>query len=97
MFYWRIELCNTVPLKGAFRTFLNVFRYITFRTGGARVTGALFVFLFGPWIIDHLRIRQGKGQPSRTDGPESHLLTQLCTPTRGGLVRLSGLVVSTLP
>ena len=43
------------------RTVLNVFRYITFRTGGAIVTGALFVFLFGPWIIDHLRIRQGKG------------------------------------
>ena len=52
-----------------FRGLLNVFRYITFRTGGAMVTGALFVFLFGPWIIDHLRLRQGKGQPIRTDGP----------------------------
>src|SRR5213595_1857135 len=63
MFYWLIELSNTVPGMGMFRTFLNVFRYITFRTGGAMVTGALFVFLFGPWIIDHLRLRQGKGQP----------------------------------
>src|SRR5229473_2632468 len=96
MFYWLIELSNTVPFMGAFRTFLNVFRYITFRTGGAMVTGALFVFLFGPWIIDHLRIRQGKGQPIRTDGPQSHLLTKIGTPTMGGLMILSGLVVSTL-
>src|SRR3984893_9806112 len=96
MFYWLIDLSNTVPGMGMFRTFLNVFRYITFRTGGAMVTGALFVFLFGPWIIDHLRIRQGKGQPIRTDGPQSHLLTKIGTPTMGGLMILSGLVVSTL-
>src|ERR1700712_2108405 len=96
MFYWLIELSNTVPGLGVFRTFLNVFRYITFRTGGAVVTGALFVFLFGPWIIDHLRIRQGKGQPIRTDGPQSHLVSKKGTPTMGGLMILSGLVVSTL-
>src|SRR3979490_467456 len=96
MFYWLIDLSNTVPGLGVFRTFLNVFRYITFRTGGAMVTGALFVFLFGPWIIDHLRIRQGKGQPIRTDGPQSPLLTKIGTPTMGGLMILSGLVVSTV-
>ena len=96
MFYWLIDLSNTVPGLGMFRTFLNVFRYITFRTGGAMVTGALFVFLFGPWIIDHLRLRQGKGQPIRTDGPQSHLVTKKGTPTMGGLMILSGLVVSTL-
>src|ERR1700690_775262 len=96
MFYWLIDLSNTVPGLGAFRTFLNVFRYITFRTGGAMVTGALFVFLFGPWIIDHLRLRQGKGQPIRTDGPQSHLITKVGTPTMGGLMILSGLVVSTV-
>src|SRR3954453_16957282 len=96
MFYWLIELSNTIPGMGVFRTFLNVFRYITFRTGGAMVTGALFVFLFGPWIIDHLRLRQGKGQPIRTDGPQSHLVTKKGTPTMGGLMMLSGLVVSTL-
>jgi phospho-N-acetylmuramoyl-pentapeptide-transferase len=60
------------------------------------VTGALFVFLFGPWIIDHLRLRQGKGQPIRSDGPQSHLLTKKGTPTMGGLMILSGLVVATL-
>ena len=95
MFYWLIDLSNTVPGLGVFRSFLNVFRYITFRTGGAMVTGALFVFMFGPWIIDHLRIRQGKGQPIRTDGPQSHLAKK-GTPTMGGLMILSGLVVSTL-
>src|ERR1700761_3015625 len=91
MFYWLIDLSNTVPGLGIFRSFLNVFRYITFRTGGAMVTGALFVFLFGPWIIDHLRIRQGKGQPIRSDGPQSHLVTKKGTPTMGGLMILSGL------
>src|ERR1700749_2036512 len=95
MFYWLIELSNTFPGFGAVRTVLNVFRYITFRTGGAVVTGALFVFLFGPWIIDHLRIRQGKGQPIRTDGPQSHLAKK-GTPTMGGLMILSGLTVGTL-
>src|SRR5205809_7494528 len=96
MFYWLIELSNTFPSLGVFRTFLNVFRYITFRTGGAVATGALFVFLFGPWIIDHLRLRQGKGQPIRTDGPKSHILTKAGTPTMGGLMILLGIMVSTL-
>src|ERR1700751_2566903 len=96
MFYWLIELSNTFPPGfGWLRTLLNVFRYITFRTGGAVATGALFVFLFGPWIIDHLRIRQGKGQPIRSDGPQSHLMKK-GTPTMGGLMILSGLVVSTI-
>jgi phospho-N-acetylmuramoyl-pentapeptide-transferase len=95
MFYWLIDLSNTVPGLGIFRSFLNVFRYITFRTGGAMVTGALFVFMFGPWIIDHLRLRQGKGQPIRTDGPQSHLVKK-GTPTMGGLMILSGLLVSTV-
>src|SRR6201997_5134058 len=95
MFYWLIELSNTFPGLAPLRTLLNVFRYITFRTGGAVATGALFVFLFGPWIIDHLRLRQGKGQPIRTDGPQSHLAKK-GTPTMGGLMILSGLVVSTV-
>ena len=75
---------------------LNVFRYITFRTGGATMTALVFVFLFGPAIIAALRVRQGKGQPIRADGPQSHLLTKKGTPTMGGLMILSGLLVSTL-
>ncbi len=75
---------------------LNVFRYITFRTGGAIMTALLFVFLFGPKIISSLRVRQGKGQPIREDGPEGHLLTKKGTPTMGGLMILSGALVAAL-
>src|SRR5213082_1883800 len=75
---------------------LNVFRYITVRTGGAAATALFFVFFFGPRIISALRLKQGKGQPIRTDGPQSHLLTKKGTPTMGGLMILSGLLVSTL-
>jgi phospho-N-acetylmuramoyl-pentapeptide-transferase len=75
---------------------LNVLRYITFRTGGAMITALVFVFLFGPAIIDHLRLKQGKGQPIRTDGPQSHLVTKKGTPTMGGLMMLFGIVASTL-
>jgi phospho-N-acetylmuramoyl-pentapeptide-transferase len=75
---------------------LNIFRYITFRTGGATATGLLIVFLFGPWMISLLRLRQGKGQPIREDGPQSHLLTKRGTPTMGGLMILAGVLISTL-
>lgn len=81
--------------SGAFGA-LNVFRYITFRTVGATVTAMFFVFFFGPTIIASLRMRQGKGQPIRADGPESHLLTKKGTPTMGGLMILSGVLVATL-
>jgi phospho-N-acetylmuramoyl-pentapeptide-transferase len=74
---------------------LNIFRYITFRTGAALITSALLVFLFGPAIIQSLKIRQGKGQPIRADGPESHFL-KAGTPTMGGLIILSGMLASSL-
>ena len=89
MFYWLTELSDKV-------SFFNVFRYITFRTGGSIVTALVFVFLFGGPIIDLLRIKQGKGQPIRSDGPQSHLVSKKGTPTMGGLMILSGLLVSTL-
>src|ERR1700689_2551564 len=95
MFYWLIDLSNTVPALAFLHSLLNVFRYITFRTGGAMVTGGLFVFLLGPWTIDPLRLRQGTGQPIRSDGPQSHLVKK-GTPTMGGLMILSGLLVSTV-
>ena len=75
---------------------LNLFRYITFRTAGATGTALLFVLFFGPAIIAALRLKQGKGQPIREDGPQSHLLTKKGTPTMGGLMILSGVIVSTL-
>ncbi|GHE46900.1 phospho-N-acetylmuramoyl-pentapeptide-transferase [Camelimonas fluminis] len=88
MLYWLADYSTSFSA-------LNVFRYITFRTGGAIATGLFFVFLFGPAIIASLRIRQGKGQPIRTDGPLSHL-SKKGTPTMGGLMILSGVIVSTL-
>src|SRR5882757_4163638 len=89
MLYYLIELSDKFSL-------FNVFRYITFRTVGAMITALVFVFMFGPWIIDHLRLRQGKGQPIRSDGPQSHLVTKKGTPTMGGLIMLFGIVVSTI-
>ncbi|EKF43397.1 phospho-N-acetylmuramoyl-pentapeptide-transferase [Nitratireductor indicus] len=73
----------------------NVFRYITFRTGAALITSALIVFLFGPMIIASLRVRQGKGQPIRADGPQTHF-KKAGTPTMGGLMILSGILGSCL-
>ena len=75
---------------------LNVFRYITYRTAGAVATSLFFVFWLGPAAISSLRIRQGKGQPIRTDGPQSHILTKRGTPTMGGLMILAGFLASTL-
>jgi phospho-N-acetylmuramoyl-pentapeptide-transferase len=89
MLYWLTAFSDTFSV-------LNVFRYITFRTGGAMMTALIFVFLFGPAIINSLRLMQGKGQPIREDGPASHLVTKRGTPTMGGLMILSGLVFSTL-
>jgi phospho-N-acetylmuramoyl-pentapeptide-transferase len=74
----------------------NLFRYITFRTGGAMVTSLIISFLVGPALIRWLRRYQGYGQPIRTDGPESHLLTKKGTPTMGGFLILLALVLSTL-
>jgi phospho-N-acetylmuramoyl-pentapeptide-transferase len=74
----------------------NLFRYITFRTGGATITALVFVFMFGPLIIRLLKIKQGKeGQPIRIDGPQTHFAKK-GTPTMGGLMILSGVIVSTL-
>lgn len=83
-----------VELSDTFSIF-NVFRYITFRTGGALITSAFIVFLFGPTIIDLLRVRQGRGQPIRADGPQTHF-KKAGTPTMGGLMILSGIFGSSL-
>ena len=75
--------------------FFNLFRYITFRAGGAFFTALLFGFLFGRPLIEMLRLRQKKGQPIRDDGPQTHF-AKAGTPTMGGLLILSALTVSTL-
>ncbi len=88
MLIWLVELSE-------YFKFLNLFRYITFRAGAALFTSALIVFLFGPAIINSLRIRQGKGQPIRADGPQTHF-KKAGTPTMGGLMILAGIVGASL-
>jgi phospho-N-acetylmuramoyl-pentapeptide-transferase len=84
-----------VPLADEFAVF-NVFRYLTFRTGGAILTALVVSFVVGPGLIRMLKSKQAGGQPIRDDGPESHLLTKRGTPTMGGFLILLALVLSTL-
>ena len=75
---------------------LNVFRYLTFRTGGAIITALIISFLFGPPLINALKKHQSVGQPIRDAGPEGHLLTKKGTPTMGGFLILLALSLATL-
>ncbi|WP_127114087.1 phospho-N-acetylmuramoyl-pentapeptide-transferase [Shimia sediminis] len=88
MLYWLTALSDGGD-------FFNLFRYITFRAGGAFLTALLFGFVFGRPLINVLRKRQGKGQPIREDGPEGHF-EKAGTPTMGGLLIVGALVTSTL-
>ncbi len=83
------------PLADEFQIF-NLFRYLTFRSGGAVLTALLISFIVGPRMIRWLRVKQQGGQPIREDGPESHLLTKKGTPTMGGLMMLFAVSVATL-
>ena len=83
------------PLADEFQIF-NLFRYLTFRSGGAVLTALLISFIVGPRLIRWLRVKQQGGQPIREDGPESHLLTKKGTPTMGGLMMLFAVSVATL-
>ena len=83
-----------VPLAGEYQ-FFNLFRYITFRTGGATITALLISLLCGPAMIRWLKDHQAEGQPIRSDGPETHL-AKIGTPTMGGLLILGAFVFSTL-
>ncbi|MBS0273838.1 MAG: phospho-N-acetylmuramoyl-pentapeptide-transferase [Proteobacteria bacterium] len=83
------------PLADRFAAF-NIFRYITFRAGGALMTALLIAFLIGPSMIAWLRVRQGKGPPIRTDGPQRHIVEKQGTPIMGGFLILISSVVSTL-
>jgi phospho-N-acetylmuramoyl-pentapeptide-transferase len=74
---------------------LNLIRYISFRAGAASATALLIGLLLGPAFIRWLRTKQGKGQPIRADGPQSHL-AKVGTPTMGGLLILISAFVSVL-
>jgi phospho-N-acetylmuramoyl-pentapeptide-transferase len=86
--YWLTEFSDGGDI-------FNLFRYITFRAGAAFFTALIFGFIFGRPLINLLRRKQGKGQPIRDDGPQTHFV-KAGTPTMGGLLILSALVVSTL-
>ncbi len=73
----------------------NLLKYITFRSGLAIIISLSFCFIFGPWIINCLKICQKLGQPIRDDGPESHK-SKAGTPTMGGLMIIGGTTLSTL-
>lgn len=88
MLYWLTSLSDGGD-------FFNLFRYITFRAGGAFFTALIFGFLFGRPLINVLRRKQGKGQPIREDGPEGHF-SKAGTPTMGGLLIVGALMTSTL-
>ncbi|WP_299200802.1 phospho-N-acetylmuramoyl-pentapeptide-transferase [uncultured Tateyamaria sp.] len=88
MLYWLTALSDGGD-------FFNLFRYITFRAGGAFLTALVFGFLFGRPLIAVLRRKQGKGQPIRDDGPEGHF-SKAGTPTMGGLLIVGALATSTL-
>ena len=83
------------PLADQYPLF-NLFRYLTFRSGGAILTALMISFIFGPAIIKWLKKKQKHGQPIREDGPETHLLTKQGTPTMGGVMILLAVVMSTL-
>ena len=74
---------------------LNLIRYLSFRTGGAVATALIIGLLIGPKFIGWLRVRQGKGQPIRDDGPQSHL-AKVGTPTMGGLMILTAVFIAIL-
>ncbi len=76
--------------------FFNLFRYITFRSGGAFFSALAFGFLFGRPLINLLRTKQKHGQPIRDDGPENHLASKAGTPTMGGVLILGALVTASL-
>src|SRR5215475_5995546 len=76
--------------------FLRLFKYLTFRSGGAVLTALFVAFVIGPGLIRWLKQKQGKGQPIRTDGPQRHIVEKQGTPTMGGLLILLPTVVSTL-
>jgi phospho-N-acetylmuramoyl-pentapeptide-transferase len=88
MFLW---IAEQLGFPGVF----NLFRYITFRAGAATTTAFVIGLVIGPRFIGWLRVRQGKGQPIRHDGPQSHLAKR-GTPTMGGLMILTSLTAAML-
>ena len=78
-----------------FEGLANLIRYQSFRAGACLLTALVIGMLIGPRFIGYLRVRQGKGQPIRLDGPQTHLAKR-GTPTMGGLLILTSVLISML-
>ncbi|HWY62504.1 MAG TPA: phospho-N-acetylmuramoyl-pentapeptide-transferase [Rhizomicrobium sp.] len=91
MLYYLSLLTHTDQLA-----FFRLFRYLTFRAGGAVLTALAFAFIINPMLIRWLKLKQGKGQPIRSDGPQRHIVEKAGTPTMGGLLILIPWLVSTV-
>jgi phospho-N-acetylmuramoyl-pentapeptide-transferase len=91
MLYLLSHLTHTDQLA-----FFRLFKYLTFRSGGAVITALLFAFVVNGSLIRWLKAKQGKGQPIRADGPQRHIVEKAGTPTMGGLLILLPWLVSTL-
>ena len=76
-------------------SFLNVFKYITFRTGVAVFTSLIIVLIIGNPFIKYFAVKEITN-PIRDDGPSEHIVKKIGTPTMGGLIILTGLLVSVL-
>ena len=74
----------------------NIFRYITFRAGGAFFTSLIIFFTFGKFSINFLKKLQKDGQPIREDGPKEQIIKKAGTPTMGGVIILLAVTVSTI-
>ncbi len=75
-------------------SFLNIFKYITFRASGAFITSILISFIVGPFLIKYFKKKQKLGQPIREDGPKWQIEAKKGTPTMGGALILLSLTAS---
>ena len=91
MLYYLSLLTHTDQLA-----LFRLFKYLTFRSGGAVITALFFAFFVNGGLIRWLKVKQGKGQPIRTDGPQRHIVEKQGTPTMGGLLILLPWVISTI-
>jgi len=76
-------------------SFLNVFKYLTFRTGLSVITSLIIVFIIGGPLIKIFSEKMITG-PIRQDGPIDHIIKKSGTPTMGGVIIIIGIVLSTL-
>ena len=76
-------------------SFLNVFKYLTVRTGLAVFTSMFVVFLIGTPFINFFSARQIL-DPIREDGPSDHIVKKIGTPTMGGILIISSFTISTI-